>query len=48
MKYNLYIPTTQQKTLWEKWAKRDGRSLAQFIRLAVAEKIERMEKELTK
>ena len=48
MKYNLYLQSTQQKRLWERWAKEEGRSLAQFIRLAVAEKIVRMEKDLDK
>jgi len=48
MKYNLYLQSTQQKKLWERWAKEDGRSLAQFIRMAVSEKIACMEKDLDK
>lgn len=47
MKFNLYIPSEQEKKEWEKYAKKDNRSLAQFIRLAVREKINRM-KEVVK
>ena len=42
MKFNLYIPNQLVKDEWEKYADIDSRSLAQFIRLAVDEKIQRM------
>lgn len=45
MKYNLYIPTEKEKQRWEEYAKRDSRTLASFIRLAIREKMNRMDEE---
>ena len=45
MKFNLYIPDAKTKRKWEKYAQLANRSLSQFIRLAVNEKIQRMERE---
>ena len=45
MKFNLYIPDVKTRRKWEKYAKKSQRSLSQFIRLAVNEKIQRMENE---
>lgn len=42
MKFNLYISSPLIKESWEKYAELDNRSLSQFIRLAVEEKIQRM------
>lgn len=46
MKFNLYIPTAQEKKLWEEYAQLDHRSLAEFIRVAVREKIQTMKGKL--
>jgi hypothetical protein len=42
IKFNLYIPSKQEKKKWERYARKDNRSLSQFIRIAVQEKIARM------
>jgi len=44
-KLNLYIPHPNVKKKWEEYAKKEKRTLSQFIRIAVDEKIQRMEEE---
>lgn len=44
MKFNLYLTSQREKEEWEKYADKDNRSLSQFIRIAVWEKIHRMKK----
>lgn len=41
-KLNLYIPNEHEKEQWKKYASKDQRSLSQFIRLAVRERIRQM------
>lgn len=44
MKFNLYIPTQQEKDEWELYAAKTHRSLSQFVRLAVMKEIKRIKK----
>lgn len=43
MKFTLYIPNDKLYKKWKEFAKKEGMSLALFIRLAVNEKIQRLE-----
>jgi hypothetical protein len=43
VKLNLYIPSEQERKTWEDYAAREQRSLSNFIRTAVHEKIQRMD-----
>lgn len=43
MKFNLYIPSKVELENWERHAEADNRSLSQFIRLAVNEKVRKLE-----
>lgn len=45
MKFNLYIPDTKTKKRWQRYARYSQRTLSQFIRLAVEEKIRQIEEE---
>ncbi len=42
-RYNLYIPSNWEREAWEKWAAKDGRPLASFIRQAVWDRITYMQ-----
>jgi hypothetical protein len=42
-KLNLYIPHPSVKDKWQQYADKEKRTLSDFIRLAVDEKIQRME-----
>lgn len=44
-RFNLYIPTIQERLRWEKYANKARRSLSDFIRMSVYEKIQRMKQE---
>lgn len=43
-KFNLYYTSEKEKEEWERFAEKDNRSLSQFIRIAVWEKIHRMKR----
>jgi len=45
VKLNLYIPSEETRKEWESYAALEQRSLSQFIRVAVHEKIQRMQAE---
>lgn len=45
MKFNLYIPHVRVLEKWQIYADQDKRSVSDFIRIAVEEKIDRMEAE---
>ena len=42
-KLNLYVPHPMVKELWEQYAAKEKRTLSNFVRVAVEEKMNRMD-----